>query len=180
MKITRLIREWQADVVLCHRPNDYHPDHRYTGILVQDAAFMVIVPHFAPDVPALEKNPVFLYYSDGFLKPNPFEADVAVDIDAVSGKKFDAIAALESQFCEWNPWLDGSLPEVPQGAAARRAYIEKGFGARFRPIADKHRDLLKERYGPEKGAAVKYAEAFEVCEYGTQPSPARLKELFPF
>ncbi|MCB1022522.1 MAG: PIG-L family deacetylase, partial [Acidobacteria bacterium] len=40
-KIARLIREWQADVVLSPRPNDYHPDHRYTAILVQDAAFMV-------------------------------------------------------------------------------------------------------------------------------------------
>src|SRR4051812_7314244 len=42
--ITRLIREWRADVVLSHRPNDYHPDHRYTGVLVQDAAYMVTVP----------------------------------------------------------------------------------------------------------------------------------------
>ena len=36
--VTRLIREWQADIVMSHRPNDYHPDHRYTGVLVQDAA----------------------------------------------------------------------------------------------------------------------------------------------
>src|SRR5262249_29769286 len=69
--LTRLIREWKADVVMSHRPNDYHPDHRYTGVLVQDAAFMVTVPHFCPDVPALENNPVFFFYPDGFQKPNP-------------------------------------------------------------------------------------------------------------
>ena len=63
-KIARLIRDWQADVVLTHRPNDYHPDHRYTSILVQDAAFMVTVPYFTPDTPRVTKNPVFLYYSD--------------------------------------------------------------------------------------------------------------------
>ena len=55
--ITRLIREWQADIVISHRPNDYHPDHRYTGVLVQDAAYMVTVPFFCPDVPPLDEQP---------------------------------------------------------------------------------------------------------------------------
>src|SRR6478672_9468120 len=81
--ITRLIREWNADVVLSHRPNDYHPDHRYTGVLVQDAAYMVTVPFFGPEVPPLQKNPVFLFYSDTFQKPNPFQADIVVSIDSV-------------------------------------------------------------------------------------------------
>ena len=74
--ITRLIREWQADVVLAHRPNDYHPDHRYTGVLVQDASFMVTVPFFCPDVPHLVKNPVVLSYSDRFERPNAFRPDI--------------------------------------------------------------------------------------------------------
>ena len=113
--ITRKIREWQADVVISHRPNDYHPDHRYTGILVQDAAFMVIVPSFCPDVPALRKNPVFLYTEDDFKKPNPFEPDVVVPIDPVFDQKVACVDALESQFYEWNPWLFGYLDEVPKG-----------------------------------------------------------------
>ena len=113
--ITRKIREWQADVVISPRPNDYHPDHRYTAILVQDAAFMVIVPSFCPDVPALRKNPVFLYCQDGFKKPNPFAPDVVVPIDPVIDQKVACIDALESQFYEWNPWLFGYLGEVPSG-----------------------------------------------------------------
>ena len=32
----------------------------------------------------------------------------------------------------------------------------------------------------EKAAAIKYAEAFEVCEYGAQPDKKELKRLFPF
>ena len=98
--ITRLIREWKADIVMSHRPNDYHPDHRYVGVLVQDAAFMVQVPNFCPDVPPLKNNPVFLFYPDGFQKPNPFQADIAVSIDSVIEKKLDAIDLLESQFYE--------------------------------------------------------------------------------
>ena len=58
-QVIREIRQWNADVVLAPRPNDYHPDHRYTGVLVQDAAYMVVVPSVTPDTPALGKNPVF-------------------------------------------------------------------------------------------------------------------------
>src|SRR6187397_292088 len=60
-KIIRVIREWRADIVIAHRPWDYHPDHRYVGVLVQDAASMVTVPLFCPDTPPLQNNPVFLY-----------------------------------------------------------------------------------------------------------------------
>ncbi len=68
-------------------PNDYHPDHRYTGVLVQDAAYMVVVPSLVPEVPALRKNPVFLYYEDNFQRPNPFRPDIAVDLDSVIDPK---------------------------------------------------------------------------------------------
>lgn len=33
LQIIREIREWKADVLIAPRSNDYHPDHRYTGIL---------------------------------------------------------------------------------------------------------------------------------------------------
>ncbi|MBM3892359.1 MAG: PIG-L family deacetylase, partial [Verrucomicrobia bacterium] len=87
--IVRLIRQWNADIVFSPRPWDYHPDHRYTSILVQDAAFIVTVPFFCPDVPPLKKNPVFLYYTDRFQKPLPSKADIVVDIDPVIEKKLD-------------------------------------------------------------------------------------------
>src|SRR5215469_9211720 len=124
-EITRQIRRWQADVVISHRPNDYHPDHRYTGVLVQDAAFMVIVPSFCPDVPALRKNPVFLYTEDDFKKPNPFEPDVVVPIDPSLEKKVACVDALESQFYEWNPWLFGYLDQVPREKDARLEWTRK-------------------------------------------------------
>ena len=80
LNIIRLIRQWNADVVIGPRPNDYHPDHRNTAILLQDAAYMVIVPNVAPDTPPLKKNPVFLFTQDGFQKPYPFQPDIAIDI----------------------------------------------------------------------------------------------------
>lgn len=178
--VARLIREWQADIVLTHRTNDYHPDHRYTAILVQDAAFMVTVPYFTPNTPRLEHNPVFLYYRDRFQKPYPFEPDLVVGIDGVGEQKYNCTAALRSQFGEWNPWLGGYLDQVPEDEEGQRAFIINQFQNRDAGTADAYRDLLVELYGAQKGRAFKYAEAFEVSEYGRQPTLGELKQLFPF
>jgi LmbE family N-acetylglucosaminyl deacetylase len=161
------IRKWNADIVLAPRPNDYHPDHRYTGVLVQDAAYMVVVPSVTPEVPALRKNPVFLYYEDHFQRPNPFRPDIAVDIDDVIDQKIDALDSHVSQFYEWLPWVDGKLEEVPKDPAERKVWLKR---SRTREISDPVRASLVKWYGPQKGNAVKYYEAFEICEYGTQPA----------
>jgi LmbE family N-acetylglucosaminyl deacetylase len=175
-QIIREIRSWKADVVLSPRPNDYHPDHRYTGVLVQDAAYMVVVPSVTPEVPALRKNPVFLYYEDGFQRPNPFRPDIAVAIDDVIDQKVDALDAHVSQFYEWLPWVDGKLDEVPKGASERKAWLKQNWLREPKP--DVRASLVK-WYGAEKGNATKYDEAFEICEYGAQPSEARIRQLFP-
>lgn len=178
--ITRLIRDWKADLVISHRPNDYHPDHRYTAILVQDAAFMVTVPSFCPDVPALRKNPAFFYSEDSFKKPYPFEADVVVPIDSVFEQKVDVMDALESQFYEWNPWLSGYLDEVPKDKKARKEWMRKRTAQRYGSVAQNHRKVLAEWLGQEKAKEVKAAEAFMLCEYGSQPDRKELARLFPF
>ncbi len=124
-QIIRQIRQWNADLVLAPRPNDYHPDHRYTGVLVQDAAYMVVVPNITPDTPALRKNPVFMYFQDGFQRPNPFSPDVAVSIDDVIEKKIDMLDAHVSQMYEWLPWVDGNLETVPKDAAERKRWLRE-------------------------------------------------------
>ena len=179
--LTRLIRRWNADIVIGHRPNDYHPDHRYVGVLMQDSAFMVGVPFFCPDAPPLKKNPVFLYSYDGFQRPNPFRPDIAVAIDSVLDRKLDALVAIESQFIEGGAL--GNSKMVPTNDAERKMrsdQVRNGFKRRFAPIADRCRDKLIELYGPDAGKAVRYAEAFEICEYGRQPTKDELRKLFPF
>ncbi|CAM3265299.1 PIG-L family deacetylase [Rhodothermus bifroesti] len=176
-QLIRKIREWQADLVFAPRPNDYHPDHRYTGQLVQDAAYLVMVPNVASDVPALRHNPVFLYLSDHFQKPNPFTPDIAVAIDEVVGRKLEALDAHVSQFYEWLPWIDGRLEEVPADPVARREWLRQAWLEQ--PLTDHVRAALARWYGPETAARVRYAEAFEICEYGHQPTEAEIRRLFP-
>lgn len=184
-KITRLIRDWKADIVISHRPWDYHPDHRYVGVLVQDAAYMVAVPHFCPDTPPLKGNPVFLYSSDNFQKPYPFRADIAVALDDVIDTKLDAIHELESQLYEGGALgSEEAFRRVPPASdvAARKAWFRKDhpWSRLDAVVADRYRGALVTWYGAERGKQVKYAEAFEICEYGRRPSPEEVKRLFPF
>lgn len=182
-KIVRLIRQWNADIVIAHRPWDYHPDHRYTGVLVQDAAFMVTVPFFCPDVLPLQKNPVFLYSSDRFRKPYPFKADIAVAIDSVFEKKVDALLALESQTFEGGALGNAErMQNVPPASEPelRREWLREKWDRRAGNEANTYRDALIEWYGTTNGKKVKYAEAFEICEYGRQPNRNEILELFPF
>jgi LmbE family N-acetylglucosaminyl deacetylase len=179
--LTRLIREWRADLVMGPRPNDYHPDHRYTGVLVQDAAYMVTVPFIVPDVAPLKNNPVFLYYPDRFQKPNPFQPDIVISIDPVIEKKLDAICGIVSQFYEGGanggPHL---MPTDPAKQKERHKQVRDGFANRSRGIADRFRSQLVEWYGKENGEKVSHAEAYEVCEYGSPANKQTLKKLFPF
>lgn len=196
-KLTRLIRQWNADVVLGPRPNDYHPDHRYTGVLVQDAAFMVTVPFFCPDVPHMKKNPVFMYYTDRFQKPQPSKPDIVISIDPVLEKKLDALAAMPSQFAEGgavgHPQLYGlsrdhdiNDPEVvrrladPAWLQRRQQEVRQNFTRRFASTRARFATETATWYPGDAANHVKHAEAFEICEYGSQPDKAELRRLFPF
>ncbi len=176
LEVIRIIRKWNADVVITHRPNDYHPDHRNTAILVQDAAYMVIVPNVAPDTPPLKKNPVFLFAEDNFQKPNPFQPDIAIDISDVIDEKIYGIAAHKSQFFEWLPWLDGELNSLPQSEEGRLEWLKSIW---MQPVKPSVQQSLIKWYGEEKSKKIKVAEAFEICEFGRYPNDNELRRLFP-
>ena len=178
LQMIKVIREHKADLVIFPRPYDYHPDHRYTGTLVLDAAYMVTVPTILPEVPFLERNPMFLYMSDGFVHPEAFSADVAIGIDDVIEKKIDMYHQHKSQMYEWLPFNSGNLSSVPVSDADRRAWLgetrKRGFGA------NQYRSKLIELYGEEKGSAIQYCEAFQDSGYGTRLTSNNMKTYFPF
>jgi LmbE family N-acetylglucosaminyl deacetylase len=179
-EVIRLIRAFRPDLIITHRATDYHPDHRFAGLLVQDASYLVTVPAICPEVPHLPGSPVILYFSDAFTKPCRFEPHVVVDI----GDTFDRLVGMlhchQSQFYEWLPYNAGYLDQVPPGEEARRAWLADRIRRRIGPLADRYRDLVVQTYGPERGHQVRYLEAFEVSEYGAPLDAAARARLFPF
>jgi len=179
LQVIKAIREHKADVVVFPRPYDYHPDHRYTGTLVLDAAYMVTVPTILPEVPFLEKNPLFLFMSDKFTHPEAFKADVAVAIDDVIEKKMDMLDQHKSQMYEWLPFNSGVLDQVPVSDADRRVWLGKTW-KEITSGTDGFRDKLVELYGQEKAASIHYCEAFQDSEYGERLTKENLNYYFPF
>jgi N-acetylglucosamine malate deacetylase 1 len=178
--VIRLIRSFRPALVPTHRPNDYHPDHRYTSQLVQDAAYMVTVPAVAPGTPHLSANPVIAYLPDDFEKPYAFTPTVVLDVGKVIERVVDMLHCHASQFYEWLPYNMGVAREVPGDDAGRRGWLARQTRERLARRADRFRHLLIARYGQERGAAVEFAEAFEACEYGAPLDAAALRRLFTF
>jgi LmbE family N-acetylglucosaminyl deacetylase len=178
-KVANLIRDWQADIVLSHRPWDYHPDHRAVGKLAEDAAVVVAAPYFAPYTKPTPRNPIFLFYSDGFKKPYPFDPILAVGIDEAAQKKWDCISDLPSQFGDADSWQARYGRNVPTDEAGRKAFLLEAVKQRSADVANQYRDLLVQLYGPQKGRQFKYAEAFELNQYGSPATADELKKLFP-
>jgi LmbE family N-acetylglucosaminyl deacetylase len=178
MQVIRAIREWNADIVIAPRTNDYHPDHRNTGVLVQDAAYLVVVPNILSSVPPVTKNPLFLYVRDRFQRPNPFRPDIVIDISPVYAKKIEELDAHVSQFYEWLPWVSGDLANVPTDKEERKKWLQ-GSIERRSPITPEIKLSLEKWYGKDKSAQIKLVEAFEICEYGKQPTEQNIRSLFP-
>lgn len=174
--VIRQIRGWRADLVLTHRPLDYHPDHRATGQLVQDSAYLVLVPNICPGTPVLRANPVYLYLEDDFRRPVPFSPDIVVAIDEVWARKVDALDAHESQMYEWLPWVDWNEESPPADPRDRKLWLA---GKMARPISAAARRQLSERYNQKTAAAAEHAESFELCEYGRRPTAEQLDRMLP-
>lgn len=194
-RLIRYIREFSPDLIISHRVNDYHADHRAAAQLVQDASYILTVPHTCPDVAAMRSMPVILYYEDAFKHPD-FEAAYVIDIDDEIEAKLHLAALNESQVYEWLPYTRGE--EVPTDEAERREWFlgmhiarattdeeilackSHGYAVRFAKTAARFRSQLIARYGEEKGSEVRYAEAFELCPYGGQPTEEFNRVLFGF
>lgn len=179
-KFINLIRDFNPDLIFTHRTNDYHPDHRNTGMLIQDSSYLVMVPNICPQVPCLKHQPVILYMFDDFKKPNPFSADVVIGIDSVFNEKAEMVNCHKSQFFEWLPWVENELELVPQSEAARAEWLKEKLSVWDEAVAERYREKLIERYGQEKGLQIKYAEAFEISEYGGTIPQNMLMRFFPF
>jgi LmbE family N-acetylglucosaminyl deacetylase len=177
-QVIREIRRFKPDLVLTHRTNDYHPDHRAVGAVVQDACYLVTVPALEASTPALGRDPVVAYLPDRFTKPAPLSADVVVDVDDYIELIVDMLCQHRSQFFEWLPFNQGVADDVPPDDKTRRVWLRDCYLSRMRPHADRYRRELIARYG-QHGHEIKFAEVFEISEYAAALDLGQLERLFP-
>ena len=178
--VIQTIRRFQPDLVLTHRTNDYHPDHRAAGQVVQDASFLVRVPLVVPDVPPLKRDPVIAFMPDPFTKPNPITADVVIDITPHLNKMIEVLACHYSQMFEWLPWIEGTADTLPKDKKQYLGWLRQWYQDQLRPMAERYRSELISVLGPDRGATVQCAEIYEISEYGTPLDAAGKQRLFGF
>ena len=176
----RIIRKFRPHVVITHRDCDYHADHRATGRVVMDAAYLLKVPLYCPDTPVPDVNPVFACSYDPFTDPVPFRPDAVVEVDSVLETKLMMMDCHESQFLEWLPWdrKDKNFSIDKNSREERLAYIEREWMQSNRDAANEARTLLESTYGKEKGSKVIYAESFKLSQYGERVTPEEFRALF--
>jgi len=177
-QVIRELRTFAPDLVLTHRTNDYHPDHRAAGHVVRDASYLVTVPAIVRETPILSGPPVVAYLPDRFTRPNPLRGDVTLDVTDELDAILEMLACHRSQVFEWLPFNRGILDQLPADEAGKRAWLRGWFSGYLRPQADRYRQELVATYG-ERGPQVEFAEVFEISEYAAQPDAKELARLFP-
>jgi LmbE family N-acetylglucosaminyl deacetylase len=177
-RIIREIRTFRPDLVLTHRPCDYHPDHRAVGLAVQDATYLVTVPLVLAQVPALRRDPAVVYMVDFFTRPYPFQGDVVLDVTAEFETVIELLDCHASQVYEWLPYNMGILDQVPPQKERRKSLLRDWFATRSAQVADRFRSDLERYYGPQRGRQIDRAEAYEISEYAAQLDDAARRRLF--
>jgi LmbE family N-acetylglucosaminyl deacetylase len=177
-RIIRELRTFRPDLVLTHRQNDYHPDHRAVGQAVQDASYLVTVPPICPDVPILRRDPVVAYLPDLFTRPAPLRPDIVVDVTDQMETIVRMMAAHRSQFFEWLPYNDRRLEEVPSGEIEKLTWLRRLYEAKIATFADRYRKELVAEYGSDRGQRIEFCEVFEISEYAAPLDKAARRRLF--
>jgi N-acetylglucosamine malate deacetylase 1 len=175
--IIREMRAFKPNLVLTHRPNDYHPDHRAVGQAVQDASYMVTVPHISPEIPALRSDPVVAYMSDFFTRPNSLRPDIVLDIAAEFETVVRMAACHRSQFFEWLPWHDGKLADVPESDAAKLVWLNDWLTKFVQRRWQHFQSEVTQRM--QFTSAAPLIEVYEISEYAGKLDPELRLRLFP-
>ncbi|MGE3408750.1 MAG: PIG-L deacetylase family protein [Pirellulales bacterium] len=177
-QVIRELRSYKPDLVLTHRTNDYHPDHRAVGHVVRDASYLVTVPAIVPEVPILRKDPIVAYMADHFTKPTPLQADVILDVSEEIDAILSMLTAHRSQFFEWLPFNRGELDQVPADETERRAWLAAWFLSQRAWVHQRYAQELSVLHAQTPPRDIRLAEAYEISEYASQLSSERKQILF--
>lgn len=177
-RIISEIRTWRPDLVLTHRTNDYHPDHRAVGQAVQDACYLVTVPGVVADIPALNQDPVVASLPDLFTRPCPLRPDIILDVEPFLDSIVSMLACQASQVFEWLPFNHGRESDLPEDPQARIAWLKDWYCERLALRRQRFDNALTTASDPA-ASSVRFIEVFEISEYASGLDAERRELLFP-
>lgn len=177
-QVIERIRTWQADIVIGFHPNGGgHPDNRNAGKAVRDAMSFVGAPNMLPGVPALRKSPLCLLMTD-YATKRIHRSDISIDIGPTLEKKLGSWDAHATQFYEFAPWERGILDQVPDTWEGKRQFLLDNWSD-YVYVQPEMKESLEKWYGPERAASIRFAESFQIADFGRQPNDEELRKLFP-
>ena len=172
-RMGRLVRDLAPDMVLTHRPVDYHADHRAVGQVSQDLAYFLGVPHWCADTPVPEKLPFFLYTVDAFTLPRRLRPDLVIDCGDALEIAAKGISCHVSQLFEWTPPQDGIDPKTLSTPEIRWNYIRTYVRNYYLDFAGRYPDLVERLFG-RRDEPVTVAE---LSEYSREPAKCEIDYL---
>ena len=172
-RMGRLIRDLAPDMVLTHRPVDYHADHRAVGQVSQDLAYFLGVPHWCPDTPVPEKLPFFMYTVDAFTVPRRLRPDLVINCEPTLEIAAKGISCHVSQLFEWMPPQDGIDPKTLSTPEIRWEYIRKYVKDYYLDFSSRYPELVEKLFG-RRDVPVTVAE---LSEYSREPAKCEIDYL---
>jgi bacillithiol biosynthesis deacetylase BshB1 len=109
LKIIKMIRKYQPEIVLCNAIDDRHIDHAKGSKLVSDACFLSGLMKIETALEGEKQTawrPKLVYH---YIQWKNIEPDFVVDITGFTDKKIESILAYSSQFYDAN----SKEPESP-------------------------------------------------------------------
>ncbi len=169
------VRRFAPDLLLIHKLEDYHPDHRASVQLAYDISYLVGVP-WASETKPMKQPPVIMHSARECTTTGAPERIIGLPIDRVWDKKLRAMHEHTSQFYEWLAWERGDIENVPKTRSGRLKYLEAWRGPHYEAVARWCRSKVKSR----KYKPFRYAEAAYAAKAGLPLTPERIERLFPF
>lgn len=106
-KLTRLLRERKADLVITPPPDDYHHDHLAACRIAWNACMFATVPTLYRDSPALERGPRMLYMDP--ITGLGAQPSIYVDITGYFDEKTELLKLHASQMASMARWASWDL-----------------------------------------------------------------------
>lgn len=134
-KIITILRKYKPEIIFCNAPEDRHPDHGRSSLLVEEAAFLSglsKIETFLDNELQTAWRPKFVF---NFIQDRYINPDFVMDISEQMEQKIESVKAYKTQFFnaenQGGPQTYISSPEFLESVYARAAMFGKMIGVKY-------------------------------------------------